>query len=59
VHGRLGWVHDEVAQGETKAILKTLAQQQCPRPRPGEGTPRRAAISGAQWKLQEHKETGE
>lgn len=39
-----------MAQGETKAILKILAQQQCPRPLPGEGAPRRAPISRAQWK---------
>lgn len=56
VHGRLGRVHNEVAQGETKTILKILTQQQCPRPLPGEGAPRRAPISRAQWRLQEQRD---
>lgn len=59
VHGGLGRVHDEVAQGEAKAILETFVQQQCPRPLPGEGAPRRAPISRAQGQLWEHRETGE
>lgn len=53
VHGRLGRVHDEVAQSEAKAVLGTFVQQQRPRPLPGEGAPRRAPISWAQWQLWE------
>lgn len=58
VHGGLRRVHDEVPQGEAKAILETFVQQQCPRPLPGEGAPRSAPISRAQWQLWEHRETG-
>lgn len=58
VHGGLRRVHDEVPQGEAEAILETFAQEQCPRPLPGEGAPRRAPISRAQWQLREHRETG-
>lgn len=47
-----------MAQGEAKAILEAFVQQQRPWPLPGEGAPRRAPISRAQWQLWEHRETG-